>query len=257
MKKLLTVLAAGLLVFGVAGMAKADFNNPGDLIQVVYQTTASGGSWEMATDLGSIASITANPTAFSDSFNLLTVSSALGGGFTSSSLSSLQVAYFAVTSTGAGQAWISGPSTGTVTSNGAAWNNVKTAMGNVINDYAGNTFPQGVTQFTGDTSSYYFQLDKNGLGIGSFDTFVANGLGEKALVLGGNVLQDIFAFNPANTSATVSGIFGLTTSLASNGEITINGAQITSATPIPPSVLLLGSGLLGLIGIRRRNLFNF
>ena len=146
MKKLLTVLAAGLLVFGVAGMAKADFNNPGDLIQVVYQTTASGGSWEMATDLGSIASITANPTAFSDSFNLLTVSSALGGGFTSSSLSSLQVAYFAVTSTGAGQAWISGPSTGTVTGNRCGLNNARNGYGQPYNDYAGRvTFPQGVT----------------------------------------------------------------------------------------------------------------
>ena len=59
MKKLLGVLAAGLLVFGAAGMANADLTdgNTGDLVRVIYQTTASGGTYEFASDLGSITSV--------------------------------------------------------------------------------------------------------------------------------------------------------------------------------------------------------
>ena len=54
MKKLLLLLAACLVVLGVAGKAKAEFA-AGDLIRVVYQTSASGGTYEAATDLGSVA----------------------------------------------------------------------------------------------------------------------------------------------------------------------------------------------------------
>jgi hypothetical protein len=39
-----------------------------------------------------------------------------------------------------------------------------------------------------------------------------------------------------------------------DGSTVINPAQ-TSATPIPPSILLMGSGLLGLVGIGRRKFF--
>ena len=41
------------------------------------------------------------------------------------------------------------------------------------------------------------------------------------------------------------------TILTASGATTIN----PSAVPIPPSILLMGSGLLGLIGIGRRKLF--
>src|SRR5208283_1010646 len=102
MKKLSLILAACLLVFVIAGQAKAEFT-AGDLIRVVYQTSASGGTYEAATDLGGVSSIMSGGALASNSFNLWS-----GGYFSGSSVGSLEVAYFATNAAGTAL-WTSGP----------------------------------------------------------------------------------------------------------------------------------------------------
>src|SRR5208283_238287 len=84
MKKLLVVLAAGLLVFGVAGQAKASFTTSDELIRVMYDATTGV---EVATTMGvvgTLASIT-NNTAF-DVISLST--------FNDSTWNDVKTAYF-------------------------------------------------------------------------------------------------------------------------------------------------------------------
>lgn len=261
MKKLLIVLAACMLVAGVAGRANASFS-VGDLIRVVYQTTASGGTLEEATDLGSAAAIEANPSSLADSgYNLLTGNGTSNFG----SLSNLEVAYFAVngsTPPTATEFWTSGTATGTETNNGY------TTFKNGISVTAAATIsgPNGYTLYSNGTAnawelvsnptSYYKGMDLNNANAtGSFDKFYTAGAGdgEVALVSGGSVSQGLFDWKTPTQLSTISASIILVTSYS--GGVISTTAQ-SNAAPIPPSVLLFGSGLLGLIGIRRKNLFN-
>ncbi len=264
MKKLLVVLAAGLLVFGVAGRANAYFAQ-GDLIRVVYDTT-KGVTYEQATDLGSVTSIEANPSTLSDSgYNL---ESGAGGSKAFSNLSTLNVAYFAVNSTGGvgglGEFWSSGTTGASETNIGSSNSlGVLQNAGNILaHAYAPSASSGGTANawysLTG-TYSYYMKMDGNGTAIGSFNQFYFSGPsnGEIALVAGGSVKQDLFDWTNPSTTSTILGSLTLTTALSSAGVISTSATPAVGAVPIPPSVLLFGSGLLGLVGIRRRNLFNF
>jgi hypothetical protein len=72
-----------------------------------------------------------------------------------------------------------------------------------------------------------------------------------ALGSGGFVDQKLYFFNftsPANPATAGTQVATIRT--MADGSTIINPAS--PVVPIPPSVLLLGSGLLGLIGLRRR-----
>jgi hypothetical protein len=64
-----------------------------------------------------------------------------------------------------------------------------------------------------------------------------------------NLYQVAIPYAAAGVISQVSGIDIFTSSI---GVTTINTA---SAAPIPPSILLMGTGLLGLIGVGRKKLF--
>jgi hypothetical protein len=251
MKKLLVVLAACLLVFGVAGQAKASFT-AGDLIRVVYQTTANGGTYEVATDLGSASSILSGGALSSNTFNLF----GTGTHFAGSDATTLEVAYFAVNS-GKTEFWSSGTQGSTETNNGrTSWTNtIGAAALTLVNTYNSTGQTNAWAQFTTNHSTYYNLMDKNSAtNTGSFDYFYKSGAadGEAQLVVG-SVSQDIFDWKtPGTLTSNLAGSLTLVTTVDASGNITSSA----SAVPIPPSVLLLGSGLLGLIGIRRKNIFN-
>ena len=174
----------------------------------------------------------------------------------------LDVAYFVVNGTSAGSAlWTSGTTGASLTNVG--YNSTTAISTAASNNLAhgdlgtGNAIGSNAWVLQSNTYSYYKQLDKNGTGIGTFDQFYGSNVGEIALVQGSSVQQDLFDWVTPNVESTIFGSYTLTTSLSSAGVITTTETPIGgSPTPIPPSVLLLGSGLLGLVGIRRRNLFN-
>lgn len=247
MKKLLGVLAAGLLVFGVAGQAKAAFSS-GDIVEVVYQTTAAGGTTELATDLGSAATATvASINALNSSVNLSSYFSNLTG---------LEVAFFAGT-VSPRQLWTSAAVGSTPTAQGTLLTAV-TAINTVYTTYAGATAAVNsgtavsVTSPISFANGYYNILDKNNpLLAGSLGGYVLPGTTEQALLNGSSTLESFMKLSTSN-----SPLFTLDATLT-GGILTTTAQPNASPVPIPPSVLLFGSGLLGLVGIRRREIFKF
>jgi hypothetical protein len=254
MKKLLGVLAAGLLVFGVAGQAKAAFTTSGELVRVMYD--ASTGV-EVATDIGSISSLSSltNQSAF-DAISL--------SAFSDTKWSDVTTAYFGINSSGV-IAYVAASATPTVKFGPATWSSWSSAAGSILSTYTTGTAiagdPNSVSIATSNPLSYYTLFDKGGASLGIYGGALAAGGGaEVNNATGGNqVLWQIV--NPTAARSNTSG----TIVTAANGPlpgftiVTTNGATeinpVGSAVPIPPSILLMGSGLLGLIGIGRRKIF--
>jgi hypothetical protein len=221
MKKMMMLLAATMLLLGLNGQAMAYFSQ-GDLIQVAYS-----GTTEIATDEGSMATL-------------------LAGGSTlnfSSPLANANVAYFAYNSTiggSAGTSWISGNNGGQSAIGGSA-NAFATAYGAVTTLYYQSSTPFGsaaqASVATTNASSYVSQMD--GDGPGNFAGFLNDNSGETTLVANGPVQQTLYSYTGSRGTLTGSPV------------VTINTGNV-AATPVPPSILLMGSGLLGLAGIGRK-----
>jgi hypothetical protein len=277
MKKFLVVFAALLLMMGLAGQAKAAYWQEGDLIRVVYDAPADGASaYEQVTDLGSISSISNNPTAYTDTagYNLNTTFSR--SGMSGATNGYVYVGYFAENGSAPGnpnplQFWTSGTANGHETNSG--YNGAVSIIGgayNVVHEYsmyAYGGYAQHSWQISGanlavpfsDNESYYFALDGNGTVTGSFGYWYASGPGdgEKALPLnGGQITQSLYDWQNPGVKQTIGGSLYVYTTVDAAGDVATSFGPEGSAAPIPPSVLLFGSGLLGLIGIGRKNLFN-
>lgn len=86
----------------------------------------------------------------------------------------------------------------------------------------------------------------------------ANQDGVTAQYTGNGSWPDLTGYNIINTVSgdTISGVLTLTAPITERGAIDYSastGAEVRyTATPIPAAIWLLGSGLLGLLGIRRR-----
>jgi hypothetical protein len=263
-KKLATILAAAMLTMA-AGNAFASFSD-GDLIRVVYERT--GGTVEVATDLGSLSTILAtagstNYGAGTDAFTTQT-----GTAFSSSNY---YVAYFAGanTSTTTGSMWLSGTD-----GEGVSRLAGNTANGNFNTLYGTyNGSATGTVHITANTTlvdnsgsgSYNLKSGNNGtfgsvLAVGtpnmdaSLTTLAANAPVSENLYYSANYNQGSTGNGKAMTqinAADASGALQILTN--SDGSTTIVNGATVSATPIPAAAYLLGSGLLGLFGIRRKN----
>ncbi len=258
MKKLVLLLAVMTLVLGVSANAMAYFA-AGDLVQVVYQNGGTGN--EVLTDLtnGSISTWTTSASVPTTNYNTGITTSSLSSLLPGSTWSSLDVAYF--TYKGSGAFWLSGTQGGQ-TNNGSQKAGTDGALGNVINlAYAnsGNGASSQVTQASGSSgNTYWGSANKNGLSVGTFAGFVNTGNGEQnlaALASGGSVSLYLYYY-PSGTSNTAgSGVSVAKLTINNNGTTSItansNGGG-GPTTPIPAPVVLLGSGLLGLVGLKRR-----
>lgn len=244
MKKIMMLLIAAVMLFGVSGQAMASYSQ-GDLIQVVYQM---GGSMEVATDLGAFAPTTAYAGSTLN-FNTNPFPVAGTGVFAGAASSDLQIAYYVIGS-GAATIWTSGPQAGQVS--GARQGSAVGAMQNVNNKYASLGTGSQATLAQSDIQSYYTIGDKGKAGNGVFAGFIPLANGEQnlgALSTTGYVDSYLYYYATPGATSAKAGVQVATIRTLANGTSQVLG-QVT--TPIPASVLLLGSGLMGLVGMRRK-----
>jgi hypothetical protein len=252
MKKILMLMVVAVLMFGVSGQAMAAFSG-GDLIQVVFSTS---GVNEVATDLGSISALT-SPSAgvvsyTANNFNL----SQLGG---TADASNSYVAYFAIMSPINGgsankNAWFSGT--------GGTQSVAKTAFGGYDTHYSVTTGQYqvsggGASQVvlaTSNANSFWAQLTTNGASLGGMGGILTNANATAAQSLAnlatlGYVTTNLYYYGaiPGTPGAYAgTNVSGMTT--YADGHSALNGPT----TPIPAAVYLFGSGLMGLVGLRRK-----
>jgi len=243
-KKSIALLAGALLVAGTAGNALAANFADGDLIEVVYNGTAN----EYATDLGSIASLAA-----------ATNGTVIAGGTLPTATAGYNVAYFAFTATSnsdaTNQLWVSNTAT-SVKNNYKQWSTSVSGLDAAISGYqiltpnANGTVSQAAAQPGG---SYFTSLDAGGTNPGSLGGIVATSSTTET-TLAGAATQGIYYFaNPASSTTsnhTATLAFDVTTN--ADGTITLGTSNAPAATPIPPAFFLMGSGLLGMFGLRRK-----
>ena len=238
-------------MLSLAGRAQAGCSNfcDGDLVRVMYDTNTH---FEMATDLGAISALQA-------AGNWTAPAVALGTGpgqFNAASWGEVNAAYFAL-GTGAVTPYIA--STGTLTPVGTG--NGSSLIGNLnallgfYGMYAAgsNTWSflyvqNGITI----TNSYYYVMDGNGNTVGSMGGYLDTLSSGRTEVNNGSLsTQLLFAFaNPDSTAAGAAS--GLTIQTLSGLTTITYSSTTTKPAPIPPSILLLGPGLLVAIGVHRK-----
>jgi hypothetical protein len=244
MKKIVMLLVVAVMMLGVAGNAMADFGT-GELIRVVYQMS---GSVEELTDLGAF-----NNTIAGTSYNVTSNAFAVSD-FAGSNFADLQVAYFVWgANSNTAPTWVSG-ALGQNQANGSrqgtSWNSNALSVAGYGASKSGGTGKAIGNK--SDLTSYYTKMDKGGNGVGAWGAFITLGGGEAnlaALGTTGYVDQSIFYYSNVNTQG--NGQIVATVRTMADGTTQINPNAPT--TPIPAAVYLLGSGLLGLVGIRRKN----
>ncbi|AJY71974.1 hypothetical protein RW64_16580 [Geobacter sulfurreducens] len=248
-KKMITLLAGALMTIAMAANASAYFEQ-GNLIRVVYDRTLMT---EVATDLGSISSIL--PAAGGSVVLGGGTNSYLGGALAGSSMANLNVAYFTVNVANK-DLWLSSSNAAQNLTSSTSWVASSGGIASVLNRYLPFN-NQTQTLSMSDASSYWNKLDGNGTRIGNFNTFLLAGAGEKNLAVlatGGTVAQNLFFWDNPNIASGVTGAkLDITIETLADGSTRISSTQEPpSSVPVPAAAYLLGSGLLGLVGIRRK-----
>jgi hypothetical protein len=234
-KKIATFAVAAMLTLS-ASSAFAAFADL-QLTRVVFNQT--GGVTEIATALGDVNTLmTTSPGIYGGGVDAFTAQT--GG----TNFANLSVVYFAVDTVNR-HLWITGLNpVGTIGKSGSItgaatllfqYYNALTATGNTVLADASNS------------SSYRVKMDAT-TQLGQFCNFITaatRGNTEASLASlasGGIVTQNLYYF--ANYASSAAGVMAGTVSTYANGDTT---------TPIPAAFYLMGSGLMGLVGLRRRN----
>ena len=233
MKNLLGVLVAIALVLCASAQAAAYFTE-GDLICVVYST--AGNRVEVATDLGPVSSL---PTSGSDNVNLSVNLYSFGG---SVSYGQLNIAYFAM-SPDESTFWVSGANMPVANSASGSYVQAQAALSGGLH-YYGSSSQQSQPYSISNTDSYYYMLDGNGSQVGLMGGLLVSGSSiEAQLSSSGAASLTLYQLTISTNGSKVT---------PSSTGLTINTQlQIGLPAPIPVSVLLFGSGLLALLGIKR------
>jgi hypothetical protein len=248
-KKQVALLAAAMMTLA-AGNAFADFANT-DLIRVVYNAVTNT---ETATDLGAISSLL---SVTNDNIATNPFTNAISSGSFANSV----VAYYAENST-ANQFYISTNGTITATSvNTGKTITSATVISSANGLYTSLSGGTGyavtplVTNGTNVANTFFLVADaEQTVGAGSFDALLANGSSNEASLAGlaSNAVQQslyLVSSGGGHTANTVTNE-NLVIQTNANGTTTINPG--VAATPIPPAFFLMGSGLLGMLGLGRK-----
>ena len=249
MKNVLVGIMAAFMVFAAAATASASFAE-GNLVLAIYNPDDT----EIAIDLGSIDDYSATNVALSGA-----LSSDLMSYFTATeSISDLSVGIFSYTNAAYDYNSVVG-TTDPTQENFPVFGNLmgfETNAQELYRQYA----KQGTTLFVGDATTYYsVQMDLNGTTTGAY-----TGLNKDAdYTTGEGVFAaedsyiDFYLFNYF-FDATVDGYVAQNTGGYADGDylavvrVYSDGSSVLNPTvPVPGAIVLLGSGLLGLAGLRR------
>ncbi len=233
-KKKITMLIAAAMMTLSASSAFAAFADL-ELIRVYYDRNGS----EIATDLGKVKDIIAAP------------STTIGGSF--GSLTTGFVSYFALDRT-TNQVWASGSTTAPSAILGGSTGLTGMKNGTTPMYTLYNT--QGGTNYTGlasHLSSYRSKLSPQGQqgALGNAITVATRVNTEASLtsvLAGGSVTQALYFWNNGLTTVAADKIGKNVATITTNAD----GSTTVTTTPIPAAFYLMGSGLMGLVGLRRR-----
>lgn len=264
MKKFLGIFVAMMLVIGFAGQASAYFEDY-SLLRFVYQTgTEVSNEW--GTDLG------VNTTSTGISSYGLVGDLLAASNFTD--MSKVVVSYWSKenTSPNPAQYWITG---GYNDGDGLTLTGSKASVLNTKTDYVTGKYDDYGTSTVvlakSNTKSNYYNIENNNdNNIGGFGGSLKVPPGKEATIsladLTGpthEVMSSLYYFNYQNAELVgtlvayirtymTAGADGDYTTLADN----FIGTEIR-AVPVPAAVWLLGSGLIGLFGIRRKSISRY
>ena len=234
-RKLITFIAAAMITLS-SSSAFAAFADM-ELIRVYYDRNGS----EIASDLGNMSSILASRSTFNGSFDYL-------------DLSSSYVVYFGLDRS-MNHIWASGSTeTPSVIIGGTTMLSLKSGADRVYSNY--NAIAQDGSTATGlasATNSYKNRLSASQGFLGNTINLTTRMNTEASLanIIDSPVTQTLYYWANGSTTnpSEKTGIAVATITTNADGSTTLIP---TSATPIPPAFLLMGSGLVGLVGFRRK-----
>lgn len=253
MKKQMIAVLAGAMMMTAASSAFASFGDL-QLTEIIYNGTA-----EYAVNMGTLTNVggldttyTLTPSAISKDFNIQTL---LGA---SATAATTYIAFYGsdyAAQGGAGQALVSNSSFAAPTANYGNMPGFQAGLTNVQQNFGAANDSKVVTIATGSspfsTSSMFVNKDFNGL-LDLTNAANFNNAMTLAALAADNTLMSIYSID--DQSAGGSGI-GIKQTALSIGLTSVDGINFTSAvpsTPIPAAAYLLGSGLMGLVGMRRK-----
>ncbi len=242
MKKILGLIIAVGMLFAFAGQAAAFDSN--DLVMVIYNAEDK----EVAVNLGDLSTIDFSSTLVVNDADYLSMF-----GSNVSDWDDLSLAFF-----GGSQDYSNyGAFFATTKSSLDSYGDIGTLLNSAYNLYTaygdGDVFVVDASTATGATT-YNMKLNSNGTAPGFYagTNSADKDYGEadlSALLTDGSVEMYLYYIIPDWTTMTMTLDKGADASTDYFGVISFQ----TQAVPVPGSLLLLGSGLLGLLGIRRKN----
>ncbi len=258
---MIKLAAAAALTLGLSGNAMAAIDN-GDLIRVVFDTV---GSVEYATDLGNFQDILSRTAAGEKNITV-------GGGVdaiqtsifgATTQMADLRVAYFTYDANNgkwvglaSGLESISNISRKYSTFEGAAWATSGANATPTLGSYDANMITDNSAKLASksDAKSFYtkFSVAVGSSYAGMVSPTNPNGIASlAALATGGSVEQNFFTWTGTNTNNASAGTLAFTLTTLDDGVTVINKME-QQPVPVPAAAWLLGSGLMGLVGLRRR-----